>query len=305
LPAVASLKQSFHDCAVDWVIRPRWAPLLDGNPYVDAVIPFDRSRGRLGESLDRLRRDRYLLAVDFQGLIQSAMVARAARSRRVVGLGFAQARESMAALLYSTRVQTTAAHRVESCLELAASLGSDISGPREFPLPPGRAEGSLPEGRFVLACPRAGWAAKQWPRESYERLASALRQNFDTPLVVNGAPESAVWLEGIRGARVHLSGLDGLIHATRRAIAVVGVDSGPLHLAAALAKPGVAIFGPTDPASHGPYGKTIRVLRAPGAVTSYKRRDEIDPSMVAITPAEVLEALGESIIEAAAGKRPA
>ena len=72
---------------------------------------------------------------------------------------------------------------------------------------------------------------------------------------------------------MHFSGLAGLIHATRRAAAVVGVDSGPLHLAAALGKPGVAIFGPTDPARNGPYGESITVLRSPSAVTSYKRRD--------------------------------
>jgi heptosyltransferase-1 len=99
-----------------------------------------------------------------------------------------------------------------------------------------------------------------------------------------------------------------LIDATRRAYAVIGVDSGPLHLAAALSKPGVAIYGPTDPASHGPYGSSvqassvqggsIRVLRSPDAVTSYKRRTEIEESMRAITPLAVLESLGDAIREA-------
>jgi heptosyltransferase-1 len=72
---------------------------------------------------------------------------------------------------------------------------------------------------------------------------------------------------------------------------VVGVDSGPLHLAAALGRPGVAIYGPTDPKSHGPYGGTMHVLRSPDAVTSYKRRDTEDPSMRAIQPGEVMEVL--------------
>jgi heptosyltransferase I len=82
-----------------------------------------------------------------------------------------------------------------------------------------------------------------------------------------------------------------LIDATRRAAAVVGVDSGPLHVAAALGKPGVAIFGPTDPAQTGPYGGSFTVLRSPHAVTSYKRRNEIDPSMRAVTPDAVFDAL--------------
>ena len=71
----------------------------------------------------------------------------------------------------------------------------------------------------------------------------------------------------------------------------MGVDSGPLHLAAALSKPGVAIYGPTDPASHGPYGDSLRVLRAADAVTSYQRRPDHDPGMRAIRPSDVLEAL--------------
>jgi hypothetical protein len=114
---------------------------------------------------------------------------------------------------------------------------------RTFAIPQGAPEGKLPDGRFVLASPLAGWGAKQWPLKSYEELAAKL----DVPLVVNGAPGSASELGSIRGAHVHLSGIDGLIDATRRAHAVIGVDSGPMHLAAALGKPGVAIFGPTDP----------------------------------------------------------
>src|ERR1019366_5714626 len=83
----------------------------------------------------------------------------------------------------------------------------------------------------------------------------------------------------LRHAQPHFSGIAGLIHATRRAAAVVGVDSGPMHLAAALRKPGVAIFGPTDPAINGPYGGSLEVLRAAGAQTSYKREDFIASSM--------------------------
>src|SRR5207253_3742167 len=130
-------------------------------------------------------------------------------------------------------------------------------------------------GKFVLACPVAGWGSKQWPLERYEELAALL----DVPLVVNGPPDAGPILRQIRGAEVHLSWIPGLIHATRRAHAVVGVDSGPMHLAAALAKPGVAVYGPTDPARHGPYGGSMRVLRGANAVTSYKRRAACDASM--------------------------
>src|SRR6266851_2178690 len=99
---------------------------------------------------------------------------------------------------------------------------------------------------------------------------------LDLPLVVNGSPEAAEKLSQVNGAHVHISGIAGLIHATRRAHAVIGVDSGPMHIAAALGKPGVAIFGPTDPARNGPYGGSLRVLRSEKAATTYKRSHDAD-----------------------------
>jgi heptosyltransferase-1 len=183
-------------------------------------------------------------------------------------------------------VETHGPHVVDRNLELAAAAGAS-SLLHTFSLPEGSPEGSLPDGTFVLTSPLAGWGSKQWPVEFYQELASRL----DVPLVVNGPPDAAEVLSSIRGAHVHLSGIAGLIHATRRAQAVVGVDSGPLHLAAALSKPGVAIFGPTDPLRNGPYGGTIRVLRSAGVATTYKRATDSHDSMRAISPDDVLEAL--------------
>jgi heptosyltransferase-1 len=294
LPAVASLKHSFPHSHLTWVIRPQWAPLLEGNPFVDQVLPMERTARGVLRTLRALRQERFNVVVDFQGLLQSALVAAAVKSGKKVGLHRSQARESAASLFYSTAVRTTSAHRVESNLQLAAAAGAS-SLLRVFPLPEGRPEASLPDGKFVLACPLAGWGSKQWPFEFYADVA----QGLDMPLVVNGPPASAALLARIEGAHIHLSGIAGLIDATRRAHAVIGVDSGPMHLAAALLKPGVAIFGPTDPASHGPYcgllkdGGLLKVLRDPHAITSYKRRTEPDPSMLAIEPEAVLEALKE------------
>ncbi len=285
LPAVASLKHSFPHSRVSWVIRPRWMPLVEGNPFLDEVIPLDRTMAGMLAAWRRLRQERFDLAVDFQGLVQSALVAAAARPDRIVGFHRSQARERPAALFYSTGVVTSAAHIVDRNLELVSAAGAS-SLLRTFPLPEGTPEGRLPEGKFVLASPLAGWGSKQWPLESYEELARRL----DMPLVVNGPPEAAEILQRIRGARVHVSGIAGLIDATRRAHAVVGIDSGPMHLAAALGKPGVAIFGPTDPARNGPCGGSMRVLRDASAVTTYKRGDQGD-EMRAITPAAVVEAL--------------
>jgi len=286
LPAVASLKHSFPHSHVAWVIRQRWAPLLEGNPFVDEMIPFERTLSSIVETRRELRKKRFDLAIDFQGLIQSALVAAAARPDRIAGFHRSQVREKAATLFYSTQVKARAPHVVDRNLELVAAAGAS-SLLHTFSLPEGSPEGDLPDGNFVLASPLAGWGSKQWPVEFYQELASRL----DVPLVVNGPPEAAEILSKIRGAHVHLSGIAGLIHATRRAQAVIGVDSGPLHLAAALSKPGVAIFGPTDPSRNGPYGGTIRVLRSTDAATTYKRAAETHDSMRAISPEDVLEAL--------------
>jgi len=296
LPAVASLKHSIPHSKITWVIDPKWRPLLEGNPYVDSVVHLDRRvLSSLRNAWRGLRAERFDLAVDFQGLIKSALVATIARSERIFGFCGKDAREPAASWFYSTKVPIRSNHAVDRNLDLAAAAGaSNIL--RTFPLPPGAQEAALPEGDFVLASPLAGWGAKQWPLEHYSRLAERLRRDSGIPLVVD-APHPI----RVEGAVTHVSSIPGLIYATRRALAVVGVDSGPLHLAAALGKPGIAIYGPTDPARHGPYGGTITVLRSPDAVTTYRRTSGPAGSMRAITPDQVFGAL-EPIL--AAAQRP-
>jgi heptosyltransferase-1 len=125
------------------------------------------------------------------------------------------------------------------------------------------------------------------------------------PLIVTGPPGAREALGGIEEAPFFPTSLIGLIWLTRQAVAVVGVDSGPLHLAAALGKCGVAIYGPTDPARNGPYGGSIAVLRSPNAVTTYKRASAIDPSMRAISPEAVFQALRERFGRSASAGRHA
>lgn len=284
LPAVAALRMSFPEAEVCWAAAPRWRDLLHGNPLVDEFIEFDRRRaGGWFRAWRALRRERFDLAIDFQGLWQSALVATIARSSRVIGYERAQAREGGAAVFYTETVHAMASHVVDRNLELSAAAGA-LRRVHEFPLPAGRPEGNLPDTPFVLANPLAGWVSKQWPLEHYQTLALQLRDSLGLPLVVNGPPGSERLLRQITAAIPHTSSVSGLIHATRRAAAVVGVDSGPLHLAAALGKPGVAIFGPTDPVRNGPYGNSLAVLRDPSASTTYARESEIAPSMRAVTP---------------------
>jgi len=288
LPGAASLKRSFPHARITWVVERNWAPLLEGNGLVDRLVFFRRGEpGSWKRTKDELRAEPYDLAVDFQGLAKSALIAQFARPERIVGFGPGVVRERAAGLFYSTRVPSSAVHVVDQALDLAAGAGA-TNLTRSFPLPPGAPEGKLPDGPFALASPLAGWTSKQWPLEHYERLGAILRDRLGLPLVLNGAPGA---VPDVPGTLRHESGIPGLIDATRRATVVVGVDSGPLHLAAALNKSGAAIHGPTDPVRNGPYGGDLQVFRMPGVRTTHRRGLTIDPSMRAITPEQVFAAL--------------
>lgn len=287
-PAAESLRLSFPEARISWVTRPRWTPLLAGATFVDDVIVFEGAR-----SWTRIRSIRPELAFDFQGLLQSAVVGRIARPHRFWGFDRPIVRESLATLLYTDRLAARGPHRIQRNLQLVAAAGAKRLTDTSW-VPSGNPEGELPKEPFVLASPFAGWAGKQWPLESYAALANILA-GAGVTLVLNVAPEQAPRIPESSGIWVHVSGLPGLIHATGRAAAVLGVDSGPLHLAAAMRKPGVAIFGPTDPGATGPYGGSIRILRASDTETTYDRHREIHSSMRCIAPSEVALALREAM----------
>ncbi len=186
LPAVASLKASHPSARITWAIEPKWAPLVEGNPHIDRVVPIRHgSLAALRESWRELRSEPYHCVVDFQGLLKSALVAKAARPNRLFGFDRTHVRELAATLFYSDTVQSSAAHRVDQCLELAAAVPGTSIRVGEFWLPEGRPEGELPAGDFVLASPLAGWRGKQWPLEFYGVLAERLRRELSLPLVWN------------------------------------------------------------------------------------------------------------------------
>jgi heptosyltransferase I len=297
LPAAASLRRSIPGARLTWAIDPRWQWLLDGNPDVDCALPVDRrSRASLQSAWRYFRANPVDITVDVQGLIKSALLARASRAPRRFGFATPHLRERAAAIFYTNRVTPSGSHVVDRNLDLAIAAGAS-ERVIDFPLPPGRPEGTLPAAPFVLASPLAGWPAKQWPLESYTELAALLR-TAGVELVLNVAQRIDAPLPQ------HVSGLAGLLDATRRAAAVVGLDSGPLHLAAALGKPGVALFGPTDPSRNGPYGGSIATLRTPGAPTTYRRLNEILPCMRAITPRAVFDQLQTCLTTASQNPTP-
>ena len=294
LPAVASLKLSFPENRILWLVSPKWMPLLEGNPSIDELVPFERDG--LGSFLKLSRRLRQLrpeVAIDFQGLLQSAILGRLARARNLFGFARSVAREPVASRLYTHPGHVTGPHRIERNLQLVAAAGASALVTESW-IPAGSPEGQLPARPFVLASPFAGWSSKQWPLNLYNQLGRELNKQ-GLELVINVPPQRVAETLSLTEVHVHTSSLTGLIDATKRAASVVGVDSGPLHLAAALKKPGVALFGPTDPAQTGPFGSPMVVLRDEHAQTTYKRGSTTDQSMANISPQRVAEALATSL----------
>ena len=289
MPAVASLRGGLPTSQITWVVENKWLPILEGCPFVNKIAMLDRASGSaVLTSIRELRAERFDLAIDFQGLLKSALIGFGSGAPNRLGYSRNHLREPLAGLFYTRSHAPTAVHMVDRHLELAAVAGGRSRG-AEFYLPEGRAEGQLPEEPFVLSCPQAGWGAKQWPASYYGELGDLLKREMGLTLVLNGPPGAEEQLRAMGRVHAHCSGLPGLIWATRRALAVVGLDSGPVHMAAAIGKPGVAIFGPTDPTRNGPYGGSLSVLRAPNAETTYKRRENDNTAMRSITPRMVLD----------------
>lgn len=293
LPAVAALRRARPEAEIAWVMEPKWMPLVSGCGVVDHLVPFQR-RDWMSVGIARkwMRAFAPQVAVDFQGLIKSALIAKASGAERRIGLSTELLRERVAGVLYTEYGGVGAEHVVEQNVALARRVGVGEDFASEVSVATGSDEGTLPEEPFVLACPYAGWKSKQWPAENYAAVAERLVER-GMRLVLNVAPGQET--PEAKGIWRHESSLSGLIGVTRRARAVLGLDSGPMHLAAVLGKPGVALFGPTSPERNGPYSKKIVTLRAEGAPTSYKRDNEISPSMRALSVERVWRALEEKL----------
>jgi heptosyltransferase-1 len=306
-----------------WAVDERWTDLLSargaedgprgpGKPLVDVLhvlrvgawrkSPLSAATSReLRAATRELREVGYDLALDFQGAIRSAMIARVARIPR--RLGFASPREAPAGMFYTRVVEARGVHIVEQNVSLALSAAPGSAPDILFDLPrdPANepwADGFLRGARvsdFVMMNPGAGWGAKQWPPERYGEVAKELARHGMQSVVNYGPGEDAVAAAVVNasgGAATSIACSVGqLITLARRARLFTGGDTGPLHVAAALGVPVVAIYGPTDPARNGPYGTRALVLRSEQSRTSHARRRRTEAGMMNITVAEVVEAV--------------
>lgn len=266
LPAVHLIKQH-TGASVDWVVHDIYADLARCFTDVDRVIAFPRrafltNRARF---VEELRRQRYDLVLDMQGLMKSALVARAAVAGRRIGPSFHREGsrffyDEIAGILNKDR------HAVQENLDFVRHLNlpaGDVVFPVRFPAYPL----AIPHPRVgLLPCSRR--ADKNWPPERFIELARALRSRIQAHLVLLGSPADRTVCDALQAAigegAHNLCGKTTMLElggTVKELDLLITVDSGPMHIASAVGTPTVAIFGPTDPVKTGPYGPNHRIVK--------------------------------------------
>lgn len=335
LPAAAALRAAFPHVTLGWLIEERWAELLctlryprsgrrsPERPLVDRVHTVNLGRWRrslispstwqqMAVGLSELRGVKYDAVVDFQGAVRSALLAR--WSGAPIVYGDAQPRENAASMFYTRQVEARGRHVVEQALDLAHAvigekpIAKTAAGLRvEFPVDADAekkvATLTADMAHFAILNPGAGWGAKQWPVERYGTVAKELAKDGICSLINYGPGESelatAVEMASEGAARKISCSIAELIALTRRAVLLIGGDTGPMHLAAALQIPVVAIFGPTNPARNGPFGTRSIVLRSASSLTDHSRHHEPEQGLLDIMPEEVVAAARNLLRDAA------
>lgn len=273
LPALAEVRRAYPDAVIDWVAESKSGEILRDNPAIDRLLEIDthsirklRSPESLIKEIRRqagpLRDGGYDVAIDLQGLLKSALIAKVSGAKQRWGFDRAGLKEPAAALMYTDRIATDRrVNVIEKNLQLVrGALGiDDESDVLEFPIGVGaqhRAEADAiaaqTNGDFVIFNPAGGWVTKLWPAENYGRLAERIRSEFGlSSIVTTGPKEKALAarvkeFSGDAGIILAEPSLKGFYELAKKAVVYVGGDTGPTHIAVAAGAPVVGIFGPTE-----------------------------------------------------------
>lgn len=313
LPVLTALRGLWPGAHLAWVVNRGLRGLLDGHPDLDEVIPFDRSAVGLSRAgvasisgfLLGLRRRRFDLAVDLQGLLRSGIMARATGAPIRVGL--ADAREG-SRHFYTHRIASPGpeSHAVDRLLKVAEAFGADVARPRfRVAYSPEDAAwarsilGPIPRPRLALNV-GARWLTKRWPPEHFAEVARRASEIKGAGLVLVGAPEDRPLVDALKAALGPIGALDlcGRTSLPRLAAVASEVDvflsndTGPLHLAAASGPRVVGVYTCTSPARTGPYGPgAIAVTSCVWCAPSYLRECPRLECMSELTPDRVWAAV--------------
>jgi lipopolysaccharide heptosyltransferase I len=287
IPAVAALKRQHPQSTIDWIVDPRYVDLVKLVTVVGSVLPFDPRRYLAAPGFLRAlrRQTAYDAALDLQGLIKSAVLARAVGASRTIGFARPHLREPLARFFYTEVVDPRAAqHVIEQGLELVRALDvSDRSIHFPLKIPYSRAAAGVASragiAGYALVNPAAAWPNKRWPPDRFGAVAAAIRDRHGLRSVVLWGPGE----EGVASAVVAASrgaaqqapptSITDIVGVARGARLIVSGDTGPLHIAAAVGTPIVALFGPTRAERNGPWSSAdISISRFDRCVCQYERR---------------------------------
>lgn len=310
VPAAAALRSAFPFARIDWLVDAKHRATVELVTVVDRIVALERPAiaGWI-DAARRLRQARYDAAIDFQGLMKSAVLARASGAPRVVGFSIWHLREKGARAFYtdSHLPPEGGSHIILKNLRLLRALG--VTDERiSFPLARVPSEavervGEVTGGRpFALINPGAAWPNKRWPADRYGEVAAFLRDVRNLASVVLWGPgeealaQSVVDASGGAARLAPATVIADLLGLSRAASLMISGDTGPLHIAAAVGTPIVALFGPTDPERNGPWSADdITVSRFASCGCHYRRRCR--------QPAWCLEALPVAEVTAAIQQR--
>jgi lipopolysaccharide heptosyltransferase I len=311
IPAVAALARHRPDAAIDWVVDPRYAALVRIVDGIGRVIPCDTRQGwrRLIGVARQLRGRRYDAAIDVQGLLKSAVLARLAGARRTIGFSRVHLREPLAWIFYSeTYDPGDAAHVIQKSIALTRAVGvTDLSVAFPLAVPQSSAADAVASragsNGYGLINPGAAWPNKRWPPERFGALAAAIDKRYGLRSVVLWGPgeesAAAAVVAASRGAAEQAppTSITDIVAVAKGARLMVSGDTGPLHIAAAVGTPIVALFGPTRAERNGPWSPAdISISRHDQCVCHYERRCRRGrPCIDDITVNEVMDAIGRRI----------
>jgi heptosyltransferase I len=289
LPAVAAMRRAWPGARIDWLVDGRYASLLALVPVIDrAIVVGGAAGGPARRVIRELRRERYDIAIDFQGLMKSAAFARFAGARETAGFTARQLREPAAALFYTKRVRgDVSGHVIRKNLSLVHALGASadmIECPLKEPASSVVAElktrvGGAPGAPFAVINPGAGWPNKQWPAGRFGAIAAHLRRRHGLASIVLWGPgeaDLAAQVAASSGGAATVApatSVADIVAIARASALFVAGDTGPLQLAAASGAPIVGVFGPTNPVRNGPWSsEDICLSRFDECECHHKRR---------------------------------
>jgi heptosyltransferase I len=285
VPAVAALRRTFPDARIDWLVDARHRAFIDLVTVLDRVVVLERaSPAGWVDVVRRLRHTRYDVSLDFQGLMKSAILARASGAPRVLGFSIWHLREKSARPFYSESIEAAGGHVIHKNLRLLEALG--VHDQRiEFPL--GDVSSSATDAVVAAASgapialinPGAAWPNKRWDPKRFGEVAAFLHDVRGlAPFVLWGPGEESLALSVVAASAgaarlAPATQIADLVALCRRASLMISGDTGPLHIAAAVGTPIASIFGPTDPARNGTWSNLDTVVsRHDSCECHYDRR---------------------------------